>query len=99
MPTLDLHDLPLPARALICVAVALGTAAVALAIPGVIQWTRGDLIACLAFAAGIVATEECPIRLRFRTETLNFSLTEALVVGALINARPSVLTLSFAGGL
>jgi len=99
MPSLDLRDLPLRARFLILFVVGLGTAAVALRIPEIGTWSRSDVAACLALAIGSVVTEQFPIRLKFRTEALNFSLTEALWVGALMNSRPGVLTIAVAAGL
>ena len=99
MPSLDLNDLPLRARWLILVVVGIGVTTVAVAIPDVAMWNRADLLACVALAAGIVGTEQFPIRLRYRTESINFSLTEALWVIGLLQARPSVLTVSVAAGL
>src|SRR5919197_810857 len=99
MPTLDRHELPARARVLIAVVVAAGAAAVLPRLADVTRWTGPDLLAYAMLAAGIAVAEQFPIRLRYRTETLNFSMTEALWMGALLHARPSVLTLSVAAGL
>ena len=99
MPSADIRALPVRARILILLVVAGGTVAVAARIPDVTSWSWLDLVACVILAAGIVVTELMPVRLRYRTETLNFSLTEALWVGLLILARPGVLTISLACGL
>jgi PAS domain S-box-containing protein len=99
MRSADLRALPLRARVLILLVVAGGTAAVAVRIPDVAVWSWRDVVACVILAAGVVVTELMPIRLRYRTETLNFSLTEALWIGLLIHARPGVLTISLACGL
>jgi len=93
------RSLPMSARLLIGSMAAVGVAIVASRLPDVAQWDRADLLAWAALAATIAVTEQFPIPLRHRTETLNFSMTEAVWVGALILARPSALTLAVAVGL
>ena len=91
--------LPLGARLLIFTAVGVGAAGVLVRLPDLLVWTAKDFLACLLLAGGIAFAEQFPIPLRHRSETLNFSMTEAVWVGGLILARPSVLTLAVAIGL
>jgi PAS domain S-box-containing protein len=92
---------PLPVRArLLILGVVLGGAAfVGVRIPEIGQWNANDLLACIALIIGITITEQFPVPLRFQSETLIFSLTEAVWVGALMLARPSVLVISVAVGI
>jgi PAS domain S-box-containing protein len=91
--------LSLGARLLILTAVGVGAGGVLVRLPDLLVWTGKDFLACLILAGGIAFAEQFPIPLRHRSETLNFSMTEAVWVGGLILARPSVLTLAVAIGL
>ena len=91
--------LPLRARLLILAVVIGGVAAIAIRINDLAAWEVGDLLAFFALFAGITITEQFPVPLRFQSETLSFSLTEAVWVGGLMLARPSVLVLSVAVGI
>jgi PAS domain S-box-containing protein len=91
--------LPNSARWLIVAMGAAGLAIMALRFPEVWSWSGSDLAVWAALSATIAVAEQFPIPLRHRTETLNFSMTEAVWVGALILARPGILTLSVAAGL
>jgi hypothetical protein len=63
------------------------------------SWTAGDLWAWVLLTLGIAVVEQFPIRLSFRTERISFSLTEAVWIGALMTARPSVVTLAVGAGI
>ena len=91
--------LPIRARLLILGVVLGGTAALVVQTPEIGRWNANDLLAFIALVIGITITEQFPVPLRFQSETLNFSLTEAVWVGALMLARPSVLVLSVAIGI
>lgn len=91
--------LPLRARLLIFAVVMGGVAAIAVRISDLAVWEVGDLLAFFALFFGITITEQFPVPLRFQSETLSFSLTEAVWVGGLMLARPSVLVLSVAVGI
>lgn len=91
--------LPLRARLLILAVVMGGVTAIAIRINDLAVWEAGDLLAFFALFAGITITEQFPVPLRFQSETLSFSLTEAVWVGGLMLARPSVLVLSVAVGI
>jgi PAS domain S-box-containing protein len=91
--------LPISARRLI-----LSTAAAAVLILGVRladapSWTIKDVLAFAALTVGIAVAEQFSIPLRHRTETVNFSLTDALWAAALPLAQPSVLTFAVAVGV
>jgi PAS domain S-box-containing protein len=88
------YGLPRQARILILTIVGLGTVGVALRIPDLPHWTSRDLMACLGLVVASAVVEQFTIQLRHGTETLNFLLDDALWVGALILARPSVLTMA-----
>jgi PAS domain S-box-containing protein len=91
--------LPVRARLLILAVVVGGAASLALRVPEIVHWDPNDFLAFLALVIGISVTEQFPVPLRFQSETLNFNLTEAVWVGALMLARPGVLMLSVAVGI
>jgi two-component system phosphate regulon sensor histidine kinase PhoR len=91
--------LPLGARLLILIVVGVGAAGVMVRLPDLVSWGSRDLVTWFFLAGGVALAEQFPIPLRHRSETLNFSMTEAVWVGGLILARPSVLTLAVAVGL
>lgn len=91
--------LPLRARLLILAVVGGGLASIVARGPEIARWNANDLLAFIALVIGITVTEQFPVPLRIQSETLNFSLTEAVWVGALMLSRPSVLVLSVAVGI
>lgn len=94
-----MRRLTVPAQTLIALVAAGGMACLLLRMADLSHWGGQDLAAFLLLTAGIVLTEQFQVPLRFGTENLNFSLTEALWVGALILARPSVVTMAVAAGV
>jgi hypothetical protein len=94
-----MSELSTRVRALIVVVAVGGLAVLAARMPDATSWDAMDLVTFLMLAAGIVVTEQFQIPLRYGSETLNFSLTEALWVGAMLLARPSVVTLAVGTGL
>jgi len=94
-----MSELSTRVRVLILAVAAGGIAVVAARVPDIASWNAKDLAAFLVLAVGIVVTEQFQIPLRYGSETLNFSLTEALWVGALVLARPSVVTLAVGAGI
>jgi PAS domain S-box-containing protein len=93
------RTLPNSARVLIASMAGAGTLILLARLSEVSTWNGADVLVWLALAATIAVAEQFPIPLRHRTETLNFSMTEAVWVGALILARPGVLTFAVATGL
>src|SRR5690348_16255345 len=85
--------LPLAARTLVALVAAAGAAILLVRIPDLARWGGADLAAFALLAAGIALAEQFQIPLCFGSETLNFSLTEAVWVGGLVLARPSVVTM------
>ncbi|MFN2543316.1 MAG: sensor histidine kinase [Actinomycetota bacterium] len=90
--------LPRNAKLLILGIVALGTAALAFRIPDVAFWRARDVLAWGGLVVASAVIEQFAIQLRHRTETLNFLLDDALWVGALLIAKPSVLTMAIVLG-
>jgi hypothetical protein len=76
-----------------------GLASLLVRVPDLAHWDGQDLATFLLLTAGIMLTEQFQVPLRFGSENLNFSLTESLWVGALILARPSVVTMAVAAGV
>jgi PAS domain S-box-containing protein len=90
--------LPLKARAFIATVAASGAVIALVAAVGATQWTVSDATACAALIVLITVMELFPIPVRYRTETLNMSMTDSIWAAALLLVRPSVLTLAVAGG-
>jgi hypothetical protein len=91
--------LPRSARALILLVTAAGLAVVIVRSLDVSKWKGPDAIAWGALALGIALAEQFTLPIRYRTETLNCSLTEGLWIAALVLARPSVLALAVGAGV
>lgn len=94
-----MRRLPVSAQGLVAVVAVAGVASLLARLPDLANWGGRDLAAFLILSAGIVLAEQFQVPLRFGTETLNFSLTEALWVGALVLARPSVVTIAVVTGV
>jgi hypothetical protein len=86
-------------RALIGTAIVTGAGTLALRLPDVTSWTRGDVLAFISIAMATVLGEQFTLQFRQRDETKNISLTDALFAGALVLAKPSVLTMAVALGV
>src|SRR5919202_4717079 len=93
------NSLPGPVRALIAAVVVAGAGAVAFRLPDVTSWSRGDVLAFVAIAMATVVGEQFTLQFRQRQETKNISLTDAVFAGALVLARPSVLTMAVGAGV
>ena len=96
---MKLRSLPLGARVLIAATVVAGVGAVILRVPEAAGWTRPDVLTLAGLALAILVTEQFSVPLRLRTETLNFTLTDAAFTAGLILARPSVLTVAVLCGV
>ena len=92
-------SLPLSARVLIIATAGSAVGILVAQAPALESWSRQDFIAVIALALAVAAAEQFSIPLRHRTETVNFTLTDALWAAALPLARPSVLTYSVAAGV
>ena len=90
--------LPSPVRRLIVAITAAGIAIVAVQATQVRTWSMRDGLIFAVLAGLVTVIELFPIHLRFRTETLNMSMTDAAWTAGLLLARPSVLTLAVAVG-
>jgi len=94
-----MRRLPVPAQTLIAIVVAGGVGSFLARLPDLANWGSRELAAFLLLTVGIVLTEQFQIPLHFGTERLNFSLTEAVWVGALVLTRASVVTMAVAAGV
>ena len=94
-----MKKLPLPARTLIALVVAGGTGCVVANLPDLGRWSRADALAFVLLAVGVAIGEQFQLPVRFGSERLNLSLTEAVWVGALVLARASVVTMAVALGV
>ncbi len=94
-----MRRLPVKARILLLAVVAGGAACLAARIPDLARWNGTDVGVFLLLTAGIVLAEQFQVPVRFGSETLNCSLTEALWVGVLLHSRSSVVTLAVALGI
>jgi hypothetical protein len=92
-------QLPPRVRALILAVAAGGAMAMAVRLADLGSWNSSDALAWLLLALGIALAEQFPIRLSFRTERISFSVTEAVWIGGLMAARPSVVALSVGVGI
>jgi hypothetical protein len=94
-----MRRLPVRAQSLVAVVAIGGLVSLLVRLPDLTNWGGSDMVAFLILSAGIVLAEQFQVPLRYGNETLNFSLTEALWVGALVLARPSVVTIAVATGV
>jgi len=86
------RDLPAPARRVMIAFALLAAVCVAFRIPQLSSWSWHDWVTALGLAAAAAVSEQFTVAVSHRTETENFSVTDALWVPALILAPPSVLT-------
>ena len=96
---MKLRTLSVGARCVIAGTLLAGAGAVALRIPETATWTRPDVLTLVGLTLAILVTEQFSVPLRLRTETLNFTLTDAAFTAGLILARPGVLTLALLAGV
>ena len=91
---MNTNDVPSPVRILVAVTASLGVAALAIRLPDIPTWERGDVFAVLLLAAGTLIAERFSIPLRHGTEIVNFALSDAVWAAGLLLVRPSVLTVA-----
>jgi PAS domain S-box-containing protein len=91
-------SLPTSARRLVAGVSIAGAAILAVQAAALPSWTRNDLIGFAVLAGLVTLLEQFPIHVRFRTETLNMSMTDAAWTAGLLLVRPSVLTFAVAAG-
>jgi signal transduction histidine kinase len=91
--------LPRAARLLLAVTVAGGAGALAVQAPAVALWNGADVAAWAGLATAIFVTEQFPIPLRYRGETQNLSLDDAVWAAALLLVPSSVFITGTAAGI
>jgi PAS domain S-box-containing protein len=88
------RELPAAAQRLIASFAVLAFVAVLILIPEMRTWGPEELGAVLGLSLAAALSEQFTVAVAHRTETENFSVTDALWVPALILAPPGVLTVS-----
>ena len=88
------QDLPGNARRLILGFAFLASVAILVQVPEIRMWTGQEALAAALLALAAALTEQFTVSITHRTETENFSVTDALWVPALILAPGSVLIVS-----
>lgn len=96
---MKLRRLPAAARILVLGAYAGGLAAIAIRVPQVVRFDLDDLVAVAILAAAMLALEQFSLPLRLRSETINFTLTDAVWAAGLMLTGPAVLTVALAAGV
>ena len=91
-------SIPAPAKRLILAVGASGAVILATQVPFAATWSQRDAISCLVLAVMITVLEQFPIHVRFRTETFNMSMTDAVWTAGLLLVKPSVLLLAVGAG-
>ena len=91
-------SIPVPAKRLILAVSAVGALVVAAQVPFTVAWSIRDALSWAVLALLITVLEQFPIHVRFRTETLNMSMTDAVWTAGLLLVQPSVLLLAVAAG-
>src|SRR5207244_10045518 len=91
-------SIPAPAKRLILAVSAAGALVVAAQVPFTVAWSLRDALSWAVLALLITVLEQFPIHVRFRTETLNMSMTDAVWTAGLLLVQPSVLLLAVAAG-
>ena len=76
-----------------------GAACLALRARDLGRWSPKDFLVLVGVAAATAISEQFPIQLRHRTETLDVALTDSLWAAGLVLLRPSVLTFGVAIGI
>jgi signal transduction histidine kinase len=95
----QLRALPPVARVFTIVVILAGMATAGGWLSSVGDWSRGDLIALVALAAGTALAERFPLEIEYRSERAVYSVADALWTGSLLVARPGVLALSVGTGV
>src|SRR5690242_17240215 len=67
-------------------------------VPTAMRWDASTAGAWAALTCAIAVLELFPIRIRYRTETINMSVTDAVWAAGLLLVSPDVLVLSVAAG-
>src|SRR5439155_24439864 len=78
--------------------IGLGALAAVFRLPELVHWNIWDGLTWLCLTVGSALSEQFTVAVHHRTETENFSLTDAIWVPALMFARPSVLTFAVLAG-
>ena len=75
-----------------------GTAVVLAALPAMVRWDASATMSWAVMTAAITVLELFPIHIRYRTETINMSVTDAVWAAGLLLVSPDVLVMSVGAG-
>jgi signal transduction histidine kinase len=75
-----------------------GTAVVLTWLPATMRWDASAIMAWAVLTTAITLLELFPIHIRYRTETINMSVTDAAWAAGLLLVSPDVLIMSVAAG-
>src|SRR4029078_8654470 len=90
--------IPQPVKRLVVAITAAGTLVLAPQVPAVAHWSIRDALSWMTLALLIALLEQFPIHVRFKTETFNMSMTDAVWTAGLLIVSPSVLLFAVAAG-
>jgi signal transduction histidine kinase len=87
------------AASLFILAISVAGAALVLAgLPAMVRWDASATMAWAVLTAAITVLELFPIHIRYRTETINMSLTDGVWAAGLLLVSPDVLVMSVGAG-
>src|SRR2546426_10354629 len=85
-----------PVRVLILSMVGAAIIGVVVRFGEISKWNGADIVGLAALALATSITEQFPLEMRHRTETLYLALTDSMWAPGLVLARPGVLTMAVA---
>src|SRR4029079_2965162 len=63
-------------------------------LPATARWDASAMMAWAVLRSAVTVLELCPIHIRYRTETINMSVTDAVWAAGLLLVSPDVLVMS-----
>ena len=94
-----MNGFPAPVRVLILSMVGAAAIGVVVRFGEISKWNGTDIIGLAALALATSITEQFPLEMRHRTETLYLALTDSMWAAGLVLARPGVLTIAVVIGV
>ena len=94
-----MNGFPTPVRVLILSMVGAAAIGVVVRFGEVSKWNGADFLGLAALALATSITEQFPLEMRHRTETLYLALTDSMWAAGLVLARPGVLTMAVVIGV
>src|SRR5881296_2438599 len=94
-----MEGFPISVRILILAMVGAAAIGVVVRFGEVSSWNGADFLGLAALALATSITEQFPLEMRHRTETLYLALTDSMWAAGLVLARPGVLTMAVVIGV